>query len=147
MRYLDLSRVAIQDAMRVRPLSGGRALLESNLTPLIYALDEGGLRAIFIGFDLYRTDFPLRVAFPLFVSNALRWLSPSRLEDAGLQLRTGHDRQPAAGASEATFSDPAGRDPRSAPTRMVGPASWTSKSASTRSWQTLGAAFRPEPAG
>ena len=112
MRYLDLSRVAIQEAMRIRPLSGGRALLESNLTPLIYALDEGGLKAIFIGFDLYRTDFPLRVAFPLFVSNALRWLSPSRLEDAGLQLRTGHPLTVSlpAGVSEATLSDPAGQD-------------------------------------
>jgi Mg-chelatase subunit ChlD len=112
MRYLDLSRVAIQDAMRVRPLAGGRALVESNLTPLIYALDEGGLKAIFIGFDLYRTDFPLRVAFPLFVSNALRWLSPSRLEDAGLQLRTGHPLTISlpAGVTEATLSDPAGLD-------------------------------------
>lgn len=112
MRYLDLSRVAIQDAMRVRPLSSGRALLESNLTPLIYAVDEGKLKAIFVGFDLYRTDLPLRVAFPLFVSNALRWLSPNRLEDAGFQLRTG---QPLTvnlptGASEATLSDPAGGD-------------------------------------
>jgi len=111
MRYLDLSKVAIQEALRVRPMGGGRALLESNLTPLIYALDTGGLKAIFIGFDLYRTDFPLRVAFPLFVSNALRWLSPSRLEDAGLQLRTG---QPLtinlpAGVSEATLFDPAGQ--------------------------------------
>ena len=89
MRYLDLSRVAIQEAMRVRPLGGGRALVESNLTPLIYAMDEGGVKAILIGFDLYRTDLPLRVAFPLFISNALRWLSPSRLEDVGLQLRAG----------------------------------------------------------
>ena len=110
MRYLDLSRVAIQEAMRVRPLGGGRALVESTLTPLIYALDEGGVRAIFIGFDLYRTDFPLRVAFPLFVSNALRWLSPSRLEDAGLQLRTGEALTVSlpAGASDAILSDPVG---------------------------------------
>jgi Mg-chelatase subunit ChlD len=112
MRYLDLSKVAIQEAMRVRPLSGGRALAESNLTPLIYALDEGGLKAIFIGFDLYRTDLPLRVAFPLFVSNALRWLSPSRLEDAGLQLRTGQPLTVSlpAGVGEATLSDPTGRE-------------------------------------
>ncbi|RPI08814.1 MAG: VWA domain-containing protein, partial [Zetaproteobacteria bacterium] len=111
MRYIDLSKVAIQEAMRVRPVSGGRALVESNLTPLVYALDEGGLKAIFIGFDLFRTDLPLRVAFPLFVSNALRWLSPSRLEDAGLQLRTGQPLNIALpdGASEATLVDPAGR--------------------------------------
>ena len=111
MRYLDLSKVAIQEAMRVRPLGGGRALVESNLTPLIYAMDEGGVKAIFLGFDLYRTDLPLRVAFPLFVSNALRWLSPSRLEDAGLQLRAGQTLAAAlpAGAGTATLTDPAGR--------------------------------------
>ncbi len=111
MRYLDLSKVAIQDAMRVRPLSGGRALAESNLTPLVYALDEGGLRAIFIGFDLYRTDFPLRVAFPLFVSNTLRWLSPSRLEDVGLTRRTGQPIEASLpeGVREATLTDPDGR--------------------------------------
>ncbi len=111
MRYLDLSKVVIQNAMRVRPVGGGRALMESNLTPLIYALDEQGMKAIFVGFDLYRTDLPLRVAFPLFVSNALRWLYPRQIEDAGLQLRTG---QPLiavlpAGAREATLTDPAGK--------------------------------------
>jgi len=111
MRYLDLSKVVIQNAMRVRPVGGGRALMESNLTPLIYALDEQGIKAIFVGFDLYRTDLPLRVAFPLFVSNALRWLHPRQIEEAGLQLRTG---QPLiavlpAGAREATLTDPAGK--------------------------------------
>ena len=112
MRYLDLSKVAIQVAMRVRPLGSGWALAESNLTPLIYALDERGVKAVFVGFDLYRTDFPLRVAFPLFVSNVLRWLSPSHLEHVGLQLRTGQALTATlpAGVREATLTDPAGKD-------------------------------------
>ncbi|HYL80082.1 MAG TPA: BatA and WFA domain-containing protein, partial [Candidatus Acidoferrum sp.] len=111
LRYLDLSKVIVQDAMRVRPMGSGRALVESNLTPLVYALDEGGLKAIFVGFDLYRTDFPLRVAFPLFVSNALRWLYPSQLEDAGLQLTTGQPLTVSlpAGSEAATVVDPAGK--------------------------------------
>jgi len=111
MRYLDLSKVAIQNAMRVRSVGGGRALAESNLTPLIYAVDEGGVKAIFVGFDLYRTDFPLRVAFPLFISNALRWLYPSQIEDAGLQLRTGQPLTTGlpAGVREATLTDPTGK--------------------------------------
>jgi Ca-activated chloride channel family protein len=111
MRYLDFSKVVIQEAMRVRPIGGGRALLESNLTPLIYAIDERGLKAIFIGFDLFRTDFPLRVAFPLFISNALRWLYPSQLDDAGLQLHTGQPLTVSlpAGASVATLTDPTGK--------------------------------------
>jgi Ca-activated chloride channel family protein len=110
MRYLDLSKVAIQEALRVRPLGSGQALAESNLTPLIYALDEGGTKAIFVGFDLFRTDFPLRVSFPLFVSNALRWLYPSQLDQAGLQLRTGQPLTASlpAPAREAVLTDPAG---------------------------------------
>jgi len=110
MRYLDLSKVVIQEAMRVRPLGSGRALAESNLTPLIYALDEGGTKAIFLGFDLFRTDFPLRVAFPLFISNALRWLYPSQLDQAGLQLRTGQPLTASlpGSAREAVLADPAG---------------------------------------
>jgi uncharacterized membrane protein len=112
MRYLDLSKVAIQEAMRVRPMGSGRALVESNLTPLIYALDERGMKAIFVGFNLYKTDFPLRVAFPLFVSNALRWLHPSQLEDAGLQLTTGQPLTATLppGAKAATLTDPAGQN-------------------------------------
>ncbi|HXZ43539.1 MAG TPA: VWA domain-containing protein [archaeon] len=111
MRYLDFSKVVIQDAMRVRPLGSGRTLVESNLTPLIYAIDERGMKAIFIGFDLFRTDLPLRVAFPLFVSNALRWLYPSQLEDTGLQLHTGQPLTVSlpAGASVGTLTEPTGK--------------------------------------
>ncbi|HTU00815.1 MAG TPA: BatA and WFA domain-containing protein, partial [Candidatus Sulfotelmatobacter sp.] len=110
MRYLDLSKVVIQEALRLRPLGSSRTLVESSLTPLITAVDERGLRAILIGFDLTRSDFPLRVAFPLFLGNALRWLNPSRLEDAGLQLKTGQPitvSLPAA-ARQATVTDPSG---------------------------------------
>ena len=88
MRYLDLSKVLIQEAMKVRPLGGGRALLESSLTPLIYTFEEKGLKVIFLGFDLYKSDLPLRTAFPIFISNALRWLSLSR-QEAGFGLRGG----------------------------------------------------------
>ena len=45
--------------------------------------------AIFIGFDLFKTDFPLRVAFPLILSNTLRWLHPAALDQASLQLAAG----------------------------------------------------------
>ncbi len=111
MRFLDLSKVAIQEAMRVRPVGSGRALVESNLTPLVYAVDERGMKAVFVGFDLYRTDFPLRVAFPLFISNILRWLQPRTLEEAGLQLRTGQPLTASlpAGVRQATLTDAGGK--------------------------------------
>lgn len=110
MRYLDLSKVLIQEAMKVRPLGGGRALLESSLTPLIYTFEDKGLKVIFLGFDLYKSDLPLRTAFPIFISNALRWLSPSR-QEAGFGLKGGQaialEFPPEA--SEAVVIDPEGK--------------------------------------
>jgi Ca-activated chloride channel homolog len=110
MRYLDLSKVLIQDALRVRPLGSARSLIDSQLTSLAYALDDGSFKAVYLGFDLTHTDFPLRVAFPLFVSNTLRWLAPTSLEDAGLQKKTGEPLIALLppGARDATLTDPAG---------------------------------------
>ena len=78
MRQIDFAKVTIEDAMRVRPLAAGKTLVEAVGGPLIYALEERDRKALFFGFDLFRTDFPLRVAFPLILSKSLRWLQPGR---------------------------------------------------------------------
>jgi uncharacterized membrane protein len=119
MRHVEFSKVAIEDAMRVRPLAAGRALVESMSGPLIYALEEPDRKAIFIGFDLFKTDFPLRVAFPLILSNTLRWLHPAALDQSSLQLAAG---QPillpvAHGITSATVNTPGGRSIKASVTR------------------------------
>src|SRR6266404_2360576 len=76
MRQIDFAKVTIEDAMRARPVAAGKTLVEAVGGPLIYALEERDRKALFFGFDLFRTDFPLRVAFPLILSKGLRWLSP-----------------------------------------------------------------------
>lgn len=110
LRHVDLSRLLIKEAKKVRPLTGARTLVESSLTPLVLAYDGEGVRWVYVGFDVQASDFPLRVGFPLFVSNAVRWLRPT-LGDAG-------SHQVAAGAAvafplpkgvvEAAVIDPAG---------------------------------------
>ncbi|MFQ5827741.1 MAG: VWA domain-containing protein [Candidatus Methylomirabilia bacterium] len=89
LRDVDLAKVAIQEALRVRPLGVGKTLVEAVGGPLLYALEEPRRKALFIGFDLFQTDLPLRVAFPLVVSNALRWLHPASLDQSSLQLQAG----------------------------------------------------------
>ena len=121
MRHVEFAKVAIQDAMRVRPLAAGRALVEAVGGPLLYALEEPDRKAIFIGFDLFKTDFPLRVAFPLILSNTLRWLHPAALDQSSLQLAAG---QPillpvAHGISSATVNTPSGRAVKALITRGV----------------------------
>jgi uncharacterized membrane protein len=121
MRHVEFAKVAIQDAMRVRPLAAGRSLVEAVGGPLLYALEEPDRKAIFIGFDLFKTDFPLRVAFPLILSNTLRWLHPGALDQSSLQLAAG---QPillpvAHGISSATVNTPSGRAVKALVTRGV----------------------------
>lgn len=89
MRYADFSKVVIEEALRVRPLAAGKTLVEAIGGPLIYGLEEPRRKAIFFGFDLFKTDLPLRVAFPLILSNGLRWLHPAGLDLTSFQLQAG----------------------------------------------------------
>lgn len=111
MRQIDFAKVTMEDAMRVRPLAAGKTLVEAVGGPLIYALEERDRKALFFGFDLFRTDFPLRVAFPLILSRGLRWLYPAGLDQSSLQLQAG---QPILlpvehGVTTATVRTPSGR--------------------------------------
>ena len=114
MRQIDFAKVTMEDAMRVRPLAAGKTLVEAVGGPLIYALEERDRKALFFGFDLFRSDFPLRVAFPLILSKGLRWLHPAGLDQASLQLQAS---QPILlpvehGVTTATVRTPSGRSVR-----------------------------------
>jgi uncharacterized membrane protein len=112
MRHVEFSKVVIRSAMRLRPLAPGRTLVEAALGgPLVYALEEPGRKALLVGFDLFEADLPLRVAFPLLMSNALRWLHPGASDHASLQIGSG---QPivlplAHGVDAVTVTTPSGR--------------------------------------
>ncbi|MBI4241809.1 MAG: VWA domain-containing protein, partial [Candidatus Rokubacteria bacterium] len=119
MRYVDFSKVVIEEALRVRPLAAGKSLIEAVGGPLLYVLEEPQRKAVFVGFDLFRTDFPLRVAFPLILSNTLRWLHPAGLDQSSLQLQAG---QPILlpvehGVDTATVKTPSGRSVNASVTR------------------------------
>ncbi|MBI3637375.1 MAG: VWA domain-containing protein, partial [Candidatus Rokubacteria bacterium] len=121
MRHVEFAKVLIEDALRIRPLAAGRPLVEAVGGPLIYALEEPERKAIFLGFDLFKTDFPLRVAFPLILSNGLRWLHPAGLDQASFQLAAG---QPVLlpvehGVTGVTVTMPGGRAVKGQVTRGV----------------------------
>ena len=42
--------------------------------PLIFSWEKGRTRAVVVTFKLLESDWPLRLSFPLFLSNALDWL-------------------------------------------------------------------------
>ena len=135
MRQLDFAKVTIEDAMRVRPLAAGKTLVEAVGGPLVYTLEERDRKAVFFGFDLFKTDFPLRVAFPLMLSKSLRWLHPAGLDQSSLSLSTG---QPILlpvehGVTTATVTTPSGRRVKAQVTRGVASFADTDEAGSTRS--------------
>ena len=111
MRHVEFAKVTMEDAMRIRPLAAGRPVVEAVGGPLIYALEERDRKALFVGFDLFKTDFPLRIAFPLVLSNTLRWLHPAGLDQASFQFATGQPiLLPAPhGVTTVTVTTPSGR--------------------------------------
>jgi Ca-activated chloride channel homolog len=79
MRDVDLSAVRIDEARRVTVQGSGaglQRLIWSRETALGLALLDDGLKVVYLGFDLARSNFPLQAAFPLFVSQSLAWLRP-----------------------------------------------------------------------
>src|SRR5881409_1029378 len=111
MRHVEFAKVTIEDAMRIRPLAAGRPVVEAVGGPLIYALEEPDRKALFVGFDLFKTDFPLRIAFPLVLSNTLRWLHPAGLDQSSFQFAAGQPiLLPAPhGVTTVTVTTPSGR--------------------------------------
>ncbi len=47
-------------------------------------------RWLFVGFNLLDSDFPLRVGFPIFVANALRWSVGEQRWEQGFILKAGN---------------------------------------------------------
>jgi hypothetical protein len=72
MRYVRLDEITIGEALRLVP-RGGEALVEGE-TPLLWAYEGEGIRAIVSAFTLDQSDLALHLAFPILLQNALAWL-------------------------------------------------------------------------
>ena len=56
--------------------SGAATITRSFDEPLVIAAQKGERRWVAWSFDLLDSDLPIRVAFPLMISNTLQWLAP-----------------------------------------------------------------------
>ena len=112
MRHVDFSKVAIESALRIRPLAPGRPLVEAvRGGPLVYSIEEPARKAILIGFDLFRADLPLRVAFPLLIGNGVRWLHQGGVDQQMGQIAVGQAllAPVPVGVESVTITTPSGR--------------------------------------
>ena len=89
IRFANFDTLQVQKAGRLTPPRGAETLLESDSGPLIVAYESEGIRIVFVNFDIYESNWPLRLSFPIFVSNAVRFLAGKEGIDFPRQLRTG----------------------------------------------------------
>lgn len=72
-RGITLIDVQIQQACRLLPEPGDVELLSDEGGPLVIAREQDSIRLLGVGFDVSKSDLPLRVAFPILLHNVLDW--------------------------------------------------------------------------
>lgn len=89
MQDIDLNGLIIEEASGVKAHDPAKPVIESPETGLMYTYEEKGLRAVFLGFDINRSDLPVRVAFPVMMSHIINWLTPYKLSSSSLKTQAG----------------------------------------------------------
>ncbi len=111
LRFVNFDNVQIAESLGVAPPSWGVALVESPKTPLVVAGEVDRRKVVWVGFDPLQSTWPLRVSFPIFMANAVDWLTPGSGGADQLMVRPGTAfRWPlaAAGGQTATIRGPVG---------------------------------------
>ena len=75
MRWVTLKDVNIASSAQFAAGPGVQVLASSFKKPLMVARSDGQRKTVAFGFDLSRSDLPLRVAFPILILNALDWFA------------------------------------------------------------------------
>ena len=89
MANVNLSGLIIEEGANLQADKQLQPVIESARTGLMYTFEENGLRVVLIGFDFTRSDLPLKVAFPVMMSNIFNWLNPHKLEFSIMQTQAG----------------------------------------------------------
>ncbi|HUU53543.1 MAG TPA: VWA domain-containing protein [Armatimonadota bacterium] len=89
LRYVNLSAVQMATARRLVPGPGAVVLARAGEDPVIVAREAPGVRLIAFGWDFLDSDLPLRVGFPVLLSNTIQWLSQTAGRAATMRVRPG----------------------------------------------------------
>jgi hypothetical protein len=117
MRYVKLSQLNLPEALTAAKKPWAVQLAEHEGGVAVAVGEKGGVKSAYVGFPLMRTDFPLRVAFPIFFNNLIQWLAATPGAAEGVQLRAGQTAPipVPTGTTEATITAPGGKKYRVTP--------------------------------
>lgn len=75
-RFVNWADLGVRQAFQMPRQEGGRVLVESEAGPLVQLLTDDHVRIVTLAFALEESDWPLKVGFPVFLSQLLEWAHP-----------------------------------------------------------------------
>ena len=88
-RFVDWSNVHILEAEAIQTPEWAEVLIESDAGPLVFTGETNGQRIAALTFDLWESDLPLQIAYPILFSNLIDYLAPPSAFDSTQSLRPG----------------------------------------------------------
>ncbi len=76
LRYVSWNDVHIEKSKGLKTSGAWEPVLQLGDRALVTVKNSPGSRAVAFGFDLHRSDLPLRPAFPILIQNILDWTIP-----------------------------------------------------------------------
>lgn len=110
LRWTAIDNVGIAYAYKLTPGEGDKVVGASNEGAIIVAGQRQGTKFVGVGFDVRQSDFPLRIAWPVFLLNTINWFVEEDSEYLS-SFKTGdvwHVPAPLGAGNEALLIDPAG---------------------------------------
>ena len=109
-RFVNFDNIYIEKALNIKPPPWARVMVEANSGPVIFAFEREGRRGVVIALDFATSDWGLKISYPIFLSNTIRWLSQSTEGYEKSVKRTGEalPLEPKTLATKFTIVNPAG---------------------------------------
>ena len=89
MTDVNIEGLTIEKAFKIDNAVNLTKVIESVETGLMYTYERDGIRTVLLNFDITRSDLPLKVAFPVMMSNIINWLNPHKLHFSSLYTQAG----------------------------------------------------------
>jgi hypothetical protein len=106
--FISYADLHIESIPRREVASWLKPVVSAGGDPLIWAGDDGRRRMVMIGFDLARSDLPLKVEFPILLANSLSWLAGRDAPSTELAIRAGQSTTIQTSSPSAAITNPAG---------------------------------------
>lgn len=122
-RYVALDDVVMSEPGRLALPLTAEILATAQSGPVMASVQSGGVNHVMVAFDVLKSNWPMQVSFPVFVSNAVTWLALGGQSEAGVSFRPGDVAvvPTAAGTTAVRYSGPVGLSAEQADGRAILP--------------------------